>query len=63
VYEIGLSAKQVLQQFIADGGHDSCGLNYLPGDLNKDCYINLTDFALLAQEWLKCSDVTNLICQ
>jgi hypothetical protein len=63
IYEIGLSASQVLGQFIADGGHDSCGLNYLSGDLNKDCYINLTDFALMAQEWLKCSDVTNSSCQ
>ena len=40
IYEIGLSLPaQVLGQFIADGGHDSCGINYLPGDLNKDCYI------------------------
>ena len=31
--------------------------NYPPGDVNKDCYIDLTDFALLMAEWLDCTDV------
>ncbi|MGA2916289.1 MAG: LamG-like jellyroll fold domain-containing protein [Sedimentisphaerales bacterium] len=63
IYEIGLPANMVLQQFIADGGHDSCGRTYLPGDMNKDCYINFADFAIFAESWLHCNDVTNLHCQ
>lgn len=27
-----------------------------PADLDKDCYVNLSDFALLANEWLKCGN-------
>jgi len=63
IYEIGLTAAQVLEQFIADGGHDSCGLNYLPGDLNEDCYVNFADFAVIAENWLKCNDVTKSNCE
>jgi hypothetical protein len=40
----------------------SCGISYLPGDLNKDCYVNFADFALMAENWLKCSDVFNSNC-
>ncbi len=29
---------------------------YYPADLNRDCYINLEDFAILAANWLKCND-------
>jgi hypothetical protein len=63
IYEIGLPADMVLDQFIADGGHDSCGGNYLPGDLNKDCYITFADFAEFANSWLDCTDVTNSRCE
>jgi hypothetical protein len=62
LYEIGLPADMVLAQFIADGGTHSCGLNYLPGDVNKDCYVDFADFAQMAENWLKCSDVTNSRC-
>jgi hypothetical protein len=28
----------------------------LDSDINQNCYINLTDFTLLASQWLKCND-------
>ncbi len=35
---------------------------FLPTDLNQDCYINLEDFALFAQDWLKCNDPLDPAC-
>lgn len=32
------------------------GTDYLPQDVNRDCKINLTDFAELAQRWLQSTD-------
>jgi glucose/arabinose dehydrogenase len=32
-----------------------CGQDF-PGDVNGDCKVNLDDFALMAADWLKCSD-------
>jgi hypothetical protein len=63
IYEIGLTADMVLDQYIADGGPVSCGRNYLPGDLNEDCYIDFADFAEFANGWLDCTDVTNSRCE
>jgi hypothetical protein len=32
----------------------TCGdWGYLPSDLNRDCYVNLVDFAIFAQQWLE----------
>jgi hypothetical protein len=34
----------------------TCGdWGYLPSDLNRDCYVNLADFSVLAEQWLKTS--------
>jgi hypothetical protein len=42
---------------------ESCAAGvYIDGDLNKDCYVNLEDFAMLMQDWLKCSDPQNAEC-
>ena len=62
LYEIGLPADKVLEQFIGDGGSNSCGQVYLATDVNKDCYTNIEDLALMAADWLKCQDVTNPLC-
>jgi len=35
---------------------------HMPTDLNRDCYVNLEDFALLAQNWLKCNDPLEPTC-
>ncbi len=33
-----------------------------PADLNSDCYVNLIDFALFAENWLWCGDRYNASC-
>ena len=63
IYEIGLPADRVLDLFIAEGGQNSCGLDYLVGDVNGDCYVNIFDFADMAANWLRCNDIANPICQ
>jgi len=35
----------------------------LPSDLNHDCYVNLIDFSILADQWLTCYDPNNPDCQ
>lgn len=39
-----------------------CGITNLAGDVNGDCYVNFLDFAAMAENWLKCSDVFNTSC-
>jgi hypothetical protein len=63
LYEIGLTADMVIDQYVADGGPTSCGGNYLPGDFNKDCYVTFADFAQFAEDWLGCTDITNERCE
>jgi hypothetical protein len=42
---------------------DNCGLNgYFTGDINKDCEVNFTDFAEMAANWLKCSNLSYNEC-
>ncbi len=62
IYDVGLSGQVVLDQYIADGGGSSCGQVYEPTDLDQDCYTGLADLAVLAVDWLECSDITNSIC-
>jgi hypothetical protein len=33
-------------------------IGFLPGDLNRDCAVDLQDFSLLAHQWLNCSSFT-----
>jgi sialidase-1 len=43
-------------------GDSLCGQEgtvYLSGDLNKDCYVNFWDLAMLAKDWLMCTDPQN----
>lgn len=43
---------------------DNCGLNgYLNGDINKDCFVDFADFAELAANWLKCSNMSFGECE
>lgn len=62
IYEIGLSADKILAEFVADDGYNSCGQIYKKTDINRDCYVNLLDFAEIAAMWLECSDVTEPSC-
>lgn len=34
----------------------------IPGDLNKDCYVDFYDLAVFAQDWLECSNPIDPIC-
>ena len=38
------------------------GTVYLPGDLNKDCYIDMVDLAEFLEDWLECTDPVNEEC-
>ncbi len=38
------------------------GQVYLSMDFDKDCYVGLSDLALFAAEWLKCTDLSNPAC-
>ena len=44
---------------------DGCDLTgvFAQGDLNKDCAVNFADFAILAGDWLKCSNGLLTNCQ
>ena len=35
---------------------------YAPTDLNQDCWINLRDFALIADKWMNCTDPGDSSC-
>jgi C1A family cysteine protease len=38
------------------------GQVYLTTDINKDCYVDLKDLAVLAADWLKCTDLSDKTC-
>lgn len=62
IHNIGLPQSMIRQEYIADGGTTICAEN-LPGDINKDCYVDFKDFSALADNWLKCNDITKGYCQ
>ncbi|MFH1616308.1 MAG: hypothetical protein ABIG61_14630 [Planctomycetota bacterium] len=41
---------------------DDPGMWYLGGDINRDCYVNFSDFALFAMTWMQCNDPANPQC-
>lgn len=44
------------EDMIAMGGE------YLPMDFDKNCYVDMDDFALFALQWLECNDPANADC-
>jgi hypothetical protein len=58
IHNVGLSQAKIREQYTADGGSKICP-GYLVGDLNQDCYVDLYDFAQLAENWMLCNDITN----
>jgi len=58
IHNIGLSQAKIREQYTADGGSKICP-EYLAGDLNKNCYVDLYDFDLFADNWMLCTDITN----
>ncbi|MHB0947245.1 MAG: LamG domain-containing protein [Sedimentisphaerales bacterium] len=44
-------------------GLKPCGEDgYNTSDINKDCYVDFKDFAILAESWMKCTDPSRLDC-
>jgi len=62
IHDVALSDEMIMAQFVADGGSNTCRQQYTDSDINQDCYTNLTDFAILALDWLDCSDLSNPLC-
>jgi len=52
----------IVKMFRADGGNHSCGGQYLPGDHDQNCYVDLGDFALVALEFLSCYNSNDPAC-
>ncbi|OHB57813.1 MAG: hypothetical protein A2Y12_17300 [Planctomycetes bacterium GWF2_42_9] len=53
--------KDVASQILF-GNLTTCGdlgTQYLKADLNQDCYVTFADFALLAEDWMACTDPGN----
>ena len=38
------------------------GVNYMAGDINEDCYVDILDISLLAEQWLDCTNVADPNC-
>jgi len=62
VHDVALTDEMILAQFIADGGTNSCRQQYSITDIDQDCYTGLGDVAVIASEWLTCTDITNPLC-
>ncbi len=44
-------------------GSDGCGqYGFAAADIDKDCYVGLLDFSVLAAEWLKCTEPSGIDC-
>ena len=41
---------------------DELNLPFFAGDINKDCYVDLLDLAILAGNWQKCSESLDTNC-
>ncbi|MBA7480423.1 hypothetical protein ES707_15877 [subsurface metagenome] len=53
------------EDYIAPDEPEQCGdpgTVYEEADLNKDCYVNFKDFAIIGQAWLECTDPNNISC-
>lgn len=44
------------------GTGSACPLGSLAGDVNNDCYVNFSDFADMALNWLQCNNVFDIAC-
>jgi len=39
------------------------GYALIPGDIDEDCYVDLSDFSLMATHWLECNSLDIIECQ
>ncbi len=57
------SVSKVMPTMVVDNPQPHCGdMGYLDSDLNKDCAVDFLDLAILANDWLKCTDPQGLNC-
>ena len=38
-------------------------LKIFTGDINRDCRVNLEDFAIMAAQWARCNDPSDFTCE
>jgi hypothetical protein len=50
------------QDYLAPKNCGDEGTQYADGDLNKDCKVDLQDFAIFCGDWLKCTDPNQANC-
>ena len=68
VFGEALSSDEInsVETYLADKyGIRTCGdpdTQFLPGDANKDCYVNLEDLSVLAKDWLDCNKPDDSSC-
>ena len=65
--QYGEQFKSICYPILISSGYYTslCGdrfTSYLDADINRDCYVNLGDFALTAADWGKCTDPCNPDC-
>lgn len=53
------------ENFIQPQTPENCGdvgAEYKTADINLDCYVDFKDLALMATDWLTCTDPNNILC-
>ena len=54
-----------MDDFLSGIKPDACGdlgTVFLPGDTNKDCYVNMLDLVDVFSDWLECNDPDDVAC-
>jgi hypothetical protein len=55
------NARSILSIYQVHCGHQNCGVK-LAGDVNQDCYVNIADLAVMAENWTHCSNIADEMC-
>jgi hypothetical protein len=64
IWNSALTASEMLYLYQSSAPPPICMdlTEFLPTDFNRDCYINLEDFAFIIKNWLNCNDPQNPQC-
>ena len=62
IYNYALNAYQVAQLYVDAIPTASICPEYKAGDINRDCKVNLEDFAELARIWMECGRIPATEC-
>ncbi|MCD4831145.1 MAG: hypothetical protein K8R02_04970 [Anaerohalosphaeraceae bacterium] len=60
--ERGTSNKLLVDNLVISTEMQCGDWGYSSSDINEDCYVDFKDFAILAGEWLDCTDPNNSSC-